>query len=173
MRSKQTISGCCASMVEKKYIIVGSCWIIGLISGFFVAAMCADDCGTTLIALARLQPSLLQLCALRLAPVLAFAMCIHWQPLAMLVVWGKGTLFTFCLSDIARTFLAAGWIVQPLLLFSDFVATVVFLWFSIRSTESRKQTIFFDVVLCSIIIFIACIIDYNAVSPYLMMLLDS
>ena len=173
MLGKQIVSERNIVIHNRQLTLICICWVAGLISGCLITVPSEPDASGAIFSLVQSRPSLLQLCGLRLLPVIALALCVKLRPVALFVIWGKGMLFGFCLSDIARTFSTAGWLVQSLLLFSDFVAIVVFLWFGIRNIGSKKQTMYFDAIFCLNSVSIACVIDYKAVSPYLMMLLDS
>ena len=153
---------------------VGLSWIVGLFIG---GALTIEpfNITTAFSSVALLNPSLVQLCLIRIIPFFLIAVCSAFSLsyLSIGIIFSKALLYGYCSSGIIQSFASAGWLILFLLLFSDFIAIVFLLWFSIRNMTRKRNSLKFDLLFCVTIVLVACYIECRAVSPYLIMLLNT
>lgn len=83
----------------------------------------------------------------------------------------KNFSFAFFRSLICISYGQAGWLVGTIMLFSDTIVMVLLHWFWIRHIDGIQVSAYRDLSFCFAVSFVACILDYIWVSPFLMQLL--
>lgn len=155
-------------------LLVGFSWIAGLLAGLTLSVQSAEAAGM-FSRVAILHPQLIHLCIVRLIPFLLLAFCsvFSLSYISFAIVFSKALLYSYCATGIALLFTSAGWLIGLLLLFSDFIAIVLLLWFSVRNIATKGSSLKIDFLLCAVIILVACCIEHKVVSPYLIMLFNT
>ncbi len=149
-------------------------WITGLLVGISIYRQ--DSAISNMFSCAAmLDPPLFRLFAVRIIPFILLALCsaFSFKYISFAILFIKALLYGYCASGIVLVFTSAGWLIGLLFLFSDFVASVLLLWFSVRNVVKKNSSLMYDFLLCAIIVSAVCLFDYKVVSPYLIMLLST
>lgn len=158
-----------------RFLYLAFAMIAGVVLGVYLAMQSADSFMTLMRTAAGCRMSIAGLIASRFLPFLfaAFAVYIskHW--LLIPVFFIKGCAITWCGCLTVAAFGSAGWLVQPLLQFSDFLLLPVLFWFSIRRIVQTRDAIWRDLKICGVAFVLAGALDYCIISPFLVMLLTN
>lgn len=143
-------------------------WILGLVCGS-MTALSADRSFLPLMRLAPLgQMSIVGLLVSILLPFLFSAVGLslfgHW--FLTLFVFVRAFLLSCVMSGVFITYGSAGWIVDLLFLFSDFLFTPVLLWFWIHSAGCKQYVMRCGTVVLFLLLVIGYL-DFRFVSPFL------
>ena len=122
-------------------------------------------------AAANGRVSIVLLLSAALMPFLitAYAVSIKQHTAVWALAFFQSFFYVLCGVLTVRSFGSAGWLVQPMLQFSDSVASILFCWFGLRCFsrgDVRK-----DLTVCVFICIAAVIMDYFLVSPFLVSLM--
>ena len=104
--------------------------------------------------------------------IAAYAVKIQNYTILMAVSGVRSFCFSYTLAVIALAFGSASWLVQPMLQFSDWLSLVVFCVLVIRWSCDLDTHLTRDLCMGIFLIILAVIIDFLAVSPFLMGILD-
>lgn len=158
-----------------RFLYLAFAMIAGVVLGVYLAMQSADSFMTLMRTAAGCRMSIVGLIASRFLPFLfaAFAVYIskHWLLISVFFI--KGCAITWCGCLTVAAFGSAGWLVQPLLQFSDFLLLPVLFWFSIRRIVQTRDAIWRDLKICGAAFVLAGALDYCIISPFLVMLLTN
>ena len=154
--------------------ILASIWIVAIVCGMFYASANREAIGFSIldVSMQSVSPTGLAIILLLPLTVSVIAVSFRFRWILYLVCGAKGFALGYCLFCIQLTFKYAGWLVYPLLLFSDIAMLIPLFWFWIRAiTHIDKQPFSDAVVLLLAAAAIGCI-DLFFVSPYLISLIQ-
>lgn len=152
-----------------RYVFMSASWVLGILLGT-LSAVNADD--SLLAMMRRAADSQVSIVTLLLSAVLpfliaAYAVFINRYAIFYAVCAGKAFAFSYCAAVIFRAFGSAGWLVQPLLQFSDTVLSILFCWFCFRRCGGDRFDGKADLAVCMIISAAVVVIDSLLVSSFL------
>lgn len=115
------------------------CWLIGLWCGIFVAAG-ADNIVSLMRACCDAGVSIVGLLFIPLFPFLISAVAVYFSLpwLLCLTAFFKSLLSVFCTCVIFRAFKGAGWLIWPMLQFTDLLTLPVLCRFQLRRICSQR-----------------------------------
>lgn len=157
-----------AIMSVKSTRVFFVCWISGLAAGALFAVG-ADPSLLSLVrraASCRVSTVVLLLTAIFPFLITAYAVYINRFSLLFLVAVLKSFTFSFLAGVIFRSFGSAGWLIQPMLQFSDTVLCSLYCWFCIRSCRDPGKWKR-DLIICVIFAAVTVIVDSLLVSAFL------
>lgn len=146
-------------------------WIAGLPIGYLFVGQLSETYYSLMRMAVKTPVSIVGLMTVIFLPLLlsvvalAFSKPLLFVPLAFL----KSFLYSFTVSAVMFVFNDAGWLVAGLLLFSESLMNVLLLWFWFRNLH-RNHTFFKDVMISTFIAAAVFVIDFYAVSPFLVSL---
>lgn len=145
------------------------CWLAGLCLGTLLALSAGSSSFSVMRLAASSRVSIVySLCCVFLPFLLAaYAVYIHRFALLIFLCFCKAISFSFCALLAVRAFGTAGWLVQPMLQFTDTCLVPVLCWFCIRSISGSSTSVRKDLILSLIIGAAAVSMDYFLVSPFL------
>lgn len=154
--------------------VLAACWLTGLLLGIFYAARAGDTYSLLMRMAPSCRVSISGLAASALLPFLfaAFAVYISKPELLILVCFLKAFSFACCGFGVMDAFGSAGWLIRPLLQFSDGCTIPLLCWFSIRHISDIQPTWRADIGVCCMIAAVAVGFDYCLVSPFLVTLIE-
>ncbi len=151
-----------------------SCFAGGLLLGFFWTAH-ADPSFAALMRRASNAPvSIFGLLAATFFPFLLSAIAVYFSKSWLLypICFFKAFCFGTCATAVAQAFGSAGWLVQPMLLFSDCCTLPLLCLFWLRHVSGQRRLPGAEFLLvASLLLLIGCI-DYRLVSPFLAELMN-
>lgn len=147
-------------------------WLIGMILGAVCAQLTYHGFSPYLRASVLRRVSFLGLMAVHGFPIILSVLIVRFNRLSLFypLAAGKAFCFSFCLCAVRCCFGSAGWLVRWLLMFSDSCMLLPLTWLWLRCVSCRCATFKRDVVICSAISAVICIVDYFVVSPFLVSL---
>ncbi len=149
-------------------------WILGLSLGTIFASH-ADPTYYTMMRLAASgQMSIVGLAASILLPFLfsAYAVLIGKPSLLLGVCACKAFSFGYSGTLARGAFGTAGWLIQPLLQFTQICMIPVLCCFCLRHISGKRSTVTRELVFCLVLLAICAGFDYFVVSPFLAKLID-
>ncbi len=154
-------------------VLLAFFWSLGLASGILFAAASGETFFLLVRTAASRRVSIVGLVASCYLPFLlsAFAVFIGKQKLLYPIVFLKALLFSWCAIASSAAFSSAGWLVRPMLQFTDILTVPVLCWFSLRHTSDHGM-LFRDFSICTLLFVLAGSLDYCLVSPFLASLID-
>ena len=156
-----------------KYAVVAICWISSLLIGSLVAAVFAVDSVSVRKLLVNSKTSILWLTISVLLPFLlsALSVCLGRGTALPWILFANGFVFAYvshCVFTMAGN---AGWLLQPMLLFTQYCMAPFFCWFVIRHYEGNAGAIHRDLWVCAIAAILFSAADCYFISPFLERLL--
>lgn len=157
--------------LNRRLLSFFGCWLLGLLLGTLLAV----GADASMISLMRRAANCRVSIVLLLTAVLpflisAYAVSIYRYSILSVLGLLKAFAYSFCGILSVRAFGSAGWLVQPMLQFTDSITTIFLCFFGIRCCVD--QTGFKrDLIICILVSVAAVIIDYALVSPYLLSLM--
>lgn len=160
---------CACKFITFRTALITSVWIIGLLLGCYLGFQSAEESALIIHNIILVPASFIRLFfALFLPFVLsAFFIRLSVPLLSLFIVFIKAISVGCCSCGMLVVFSSAGWLIRFLLLFSDSLVIVLLLWFWIRNIAGDRRKFYFDLLLCSVLVFFISCIDYFAVSPFL------
>lgn len=155
-------------------IAVTIVWCAGLLLGIAVAVGSDDSAFSLMRLAARCRVSIVSILITAILPFLfsAYAVSVSKPGFLLLVCFLKAYSFGLCGYLVSAAFGSAGWLVQPLLQFTD-VCTLPFLvWFFLRGSSRQENTFRRDLWVCLIAAATAAITDWLIISPFLVRITD-
>ncbi len=149
-------------------------WFLGLTMG----TICARYADPTYYAMMRLaasgRMSIVGLAASVLLPFLisAYAVLIDKPGLLLGVCTCKAFSFGYSGTLARGAFGTAGWLIQPLLQFTQICMIPVLCCFCLRHISGRRSSVKRELAICLVLMAICAGIDYFVVSPFLAKLID-
>ena len=153
---------------NRRYLLC-FCWCLGLLLGTLFAVG-ADASFLSLMRQAAVsRVSIVNLLTAIVLPFLFSALAVYMgRPRALYVIcFCKALCFAFCIVLADRSFGTAGWLIQPLLLFSDLLLAPVLFWFSVRHIGGGSGSLQKDIGFCAAVIAAVAMLDAFWVSPFL------
>lgn len=149
-------------------------WIVGLLAGTVFAVITDVSFLPLMRKAAACRVSIIGLMCTALLPFLfaAYAVFINRFELLLTVCVCKVFSFAYCAVLAARAFGSAGWLVQPLLQFTDICTVPVLCWFSLRHIRTDTVSLRTEFSVCLFLTAAAAGLDYFVVSPFLAKLID-
>lgn len=165
-----TVSSLCRSV----YFIFSLCWISGLLLGTLVAADFEASVSSLMRTAVFGRVSIISLCATAFFPFLLVGYIVYSKRLRILflICFCKAFSFSFCAWLVRCSFGTAGWLMQPLLQFTDVCMVPVFCWFSIRYLLGHKSSLLKDGIVYVISGITVIVMDYFFITPFVAKLLD-
>ncbi len=148
------------------------CWIIGVFAGSFSAF--SSDFVSALVRLCVKTPiSVIGAVSHLLFPLMFWYLCWLMSSRYLIICFSfvKAYSFSFCVTAVLLTFGDAGWLIQFLLLFADYVLNFALFIMLLQIVRKQRST---AVKTVSVYLFItapAVLVDYFLLSPYLKTLL--
>ena len=135
---------------HSKSLCVLLSWMLGLLFGTLIAAKIDPISFSLMRRTASSQVSIVDLFIAAAFPFLiaAYAVYINRPKVLLAVCFCKAFGFSFCAFLIIASFGTAGWLVQPLLQFTDIFLIPVFCWFCIRNLSGNKKSLIKDISVC-------------------------
>lgn len=142
-------------------------WILGLILGASLAAGSEPSFAWMRLA-AQQRVSIVFFWILAVFPFLltAYAATVSRREILLAVCFCHTFFISYLGVSLHKVFGSAGWLLEPMLLFSELICLPVLFWFSYRHLED-KNTLFRDHIICLILALIAASIQYFTVTPFL------
>lgn len=158
-----------------RFLYLAFAMMAGAFFGAYLANQSVDSFLPLMLVAAGCRMSIVGLIASRFLPFLfaAFAVYIAKYWLLIPVIFIKGCSITWCGCLTVTAFGSAGWLVQPLLQFSDFLLLPALFWFCIRRISEARATIWRDLKICGAAFVLTGALDYCIISPFLVMLLTT
>lgn len=159
---------------HSKTLQISFCWILGLLSGTFIAAKIDTSSLSLMRWTAFGSVSIVDLFIAAVFPFLiaAYAVYINKPKLLLLLSGCKAFLFSFFAYAAWHAYGSAGWLVQPLLQFTDIFLIPVLCWFCIRHIAGTANSRRKDIGICFLFIAAVVAVDYFMVAPFLAKLID-
>ena len=158
-----------------RFLYLAFAMMAGVVCGVHLAMQSANSFVPLMRAAAGCRMSIVGLIASRFLPFLfaAFAVYIakYWLLIPAFFIKGCAITWSGCLAVAA--FGSAGWLVQPLLQFSDLLLLPVLFWFCIRRIVQSHAAIWRDLKICGTAFVLVGALDYCIISPFLVMLLTT
>lgn len=144
-------------------------WICGLAFGTLTAAISADGLLHRMYSCLHAPVSIGSLLTVMLIPVAVSAFCVLIRkPFLLFVVsFLKAYSLSYHAFFLCLCFDCAGWILLPLLFFSDLVSSVILWMFWIGSVRFGIRDLSYRVIPALAAVFLACSVDCSLVSPFL------
>ena len=161
-------------VLHHKTLWVVFCWIIGLLTGTVLAAGADPYSFSLMRQTVSCQVSIVDLFIAAAFPFLlaAYAVFIDRPKLLLLICGCKAFSFAFCAYTAAASFGTAGWLVQPIVQFTDICMVPVLCWFCIRHITGSADSLKKDMLVCMVFAAAVASIDYLVVAPFLAKLID-
>lgn len=155
-----------------KRLSVAVFWIAGLTLGCYLASVTSSVPPSFAHRLSTQQLSALPLLISLLLPLLLsfFAVELRARYLILPIAFFKAFFFGFCGVYLILAFGDAGWLLRRFYMFSGFCTVVIQLWFWIRYIAGDTTQLKVHFHCCTLLIFLACLIDFSIVSPFVKML---
>jgi len=156
------------------YMKVSLCWVAGLLLG----AIFAVDMGSSISSLMRQvsvgRASIVGLFSSAILPFLlaVYAVYIDKRNLLFLICFFKAFLISFSGWIVRDLYGSAGWLLQPMIQFSDHCTAPVLCWFSLRYLTGSGRSLLKDSIICILSAFTAVSIDFCVISPFVANLID-
>ena len=142
-------------------------WILGLVLGALLAAGSEPSFAWMRLA-AQSRVSIVFFWILAVFPFLlaAYAITVNRQEILFVVCFCHA-FFTSCLGVfLHRVFGTAGWLLEPMFLFSHNLCIPLFCWFTLRHSGQRNDTLARDHIICLVIAISFATFQYFTVTPY-------
>ena len=154
-----------------KYILVFS-WIFGLLLGMHAAVQSGDSFSLMMRGF-DLTVSISGLLLMVALPFLLSAFAVYFsQPLFLLLtVLGKAFVFGFSSCGLLTAYGDAFWLMQLLLMFSDFASLPFLMWFWFRCVESTLRSHVRTGLVLTAVMIALVVVDICIVSPFVTVLL--
>ena len=152
-----------------------SAWIVGISAGMLTAIGIDDSILPVMRLAASCRVSIVVLFLMASIPFLitAFAVFIHQYPILLIICFVRSYGFGCLAWLIVRSFGSAAWLMQPMIQFSDGILLVVYVLYGLWHCSHWERNPKRPVLVCMFITAVVTIIDYLAVSPFLVSLLVS
>ncbi len=149
-------------------IILAFFWCIGLLIGVLTARGVGERLYVIVQNCAHSEVNLPNLiCLFSLLILLSVCVVyIHKPHFIYLLIFAKGFAFAFSAYAAYFAFSTAGWLIAPLLMFSDCITSFAFLLFSVRHISGKTDSLFSDAMFLVISAIIVYTLDYNYISPF-------
>ena len=149
------------------------CWIVGLLLGIFFAA----ETGFAVSMMRRAASCRVSIVLLFVGGALpfliaAYAVMIERYFILFSLVLLRCFCFGYCAWTAVLSFGSAGWLVQPMLQFTDSILLAVLCFFSLRWSGGYDRHLKRDLTFCIALTAAVAVIDFSAVSPFLASLLE-
>ena len=159
--------------IRPAYILALS-WVLGLVLGVIYGYQ-ADLSSFLMMRSAASSPmTIVGLLVILYFPLFLSALAVYrnHSHLLILICFLKAFLFASCGSSLNVAFGSAVWLVRFLLQFSDLCSIPFFYWFCIRNITGQSVNTQADILICGVAMAICGIIDFCAISPFLVKLID-
>ena len=150
-----------------RVIFLAFFWLLGISLGISVANVASCQFSSLMCTLFCQRVSIVRMLIIHTFPLLLSAVLMHFSAYFLLLLFAfvKAFCYAFSSYSIYLYFGSAGWLLQPLLMFSGSSVAVVLLFYWFRMLPSRIITR--DICICCIITVCFVCIDYFLVSPFL------
>lgn len=150
-------------------VLLSLIWILGLFFGVQIAAHAGEDVLSLMRTAPRAGVSIVGRFAVLLVPFLlsALAAFLQWRWLLFLICFFKAYFFAFVSGAVALAFGSAGFLVCPLLLFSDICLLPLLFWFCLRLLRADRRTIWRSALPCAACAVVLGCLDCFVISPFL------
>ena len=144
-------------------------WICGLALGTLTAAFSADGLIHRMYSCLSTPVSIVCLLTVMLIPVAVSAFCVLVRKpfLLFFVSFLKAFSLSYHAFILCLCFDCAGWILLPLLFFSDLVSSVILWMFWIGSLRLGPRDLVYRVIPTFAAVFLTCSVDCSLVYPFL------
>ena len=149
-------------------------WLFGLVIGLAYAVYAYDKSDSFLYAFSYSRVTFWGLAFVSVFPLL-FVSILLWYGqtlLAILLIGIKSVIFSFSSQFLVLTFSSAGWLVHIVLMFTDFISVFLLLLFTYQYDRAYRRAYFCRSLLYVAIILIFVCIDYCAIKPFIITLLN-
>ncbi len=162
----------CKSARKTGGFLLALAWSLGLFSGCVLFLHGDQWIPSLMRQAAECQVSIVGLVNVTLFPFLfsAFTVYLAKPWLLAAVVWGKACSFSFVSLWVMHAFGSAGWLVYPLLMFSDLCMAVLLWCYWLRYAAGERGFSLKAMTPYLIALFLIGSVDYCLVSPFLVML---
>lgn len=142
-------------------------WMFGLSAGVYTASTLPLSILSLVRTILYDRTSVILLILIRCFPLFAaFIVCLLYRPVLVIpIAFIKAFSFAFSAYGIVLAFGNAGWLIRWLLMFSDSISILFFVWFSIRNISNNQKSLIKDFVVCFLATTFFCISDYFAILP--------
>ena len=149
-------------------------WILGLTFGGFIALHNEDYILPMMRTAVTLRVSIVNLLVLQLIPLVISALAVYFSiPLLIYPLCTFKAIFLgFILGSLGRVFGSAGWLIRLLYLFTDTIMTPLLLWYWFKHISGTKLSINRDNKILFSAFSITAMLEYFAISPFLVVLMN-
>ena len=142
-------------------------WLAGLSAGVLVTAQSSTIHNTLTQSLSYSRLSVVGFLASLVAPFLLSAIFFRMSLFGLVIplIFGKAFSYSRCVCLLMISFPGAGWLLCRLLVFSDFIVTVLLLWYWFRGLDQKNNRRQIDLLLCLVIALAIGCIDCCVISP--------
>lgn len=158
---------------RKDYIVLLIFWLIGLLAGSLLATKTSSSYIDAIRLTAKNPVSIVSIFVTALLPALVctYAAYSHKPGLIYLTCFLKTFIFSHGALTIFTAFGSAGWLVQPMVQFSEFLLLPLFCWFCMRNLK-KSDGLFSDLGIYVCVSLAVCYLNFCFVSPFLAMIIE-
>ncbi len=155
-------------------IAVAVLWTLGLLLGIICALNINESYLSLMRTAAACRVSIVGLFTSAYLPFLIVTFFAYIRKRCLVYFFSVCNVisFAFCAMSATLAFGNAGWLVQPLLQFSNVCLLPLYCWFVLKLATGNLTAIKRDFVLVSVVSAAVCGLDYCLVSPFLAKLIE-
>ncbi len=149
-------------------------WLSGLTLGTLFAAGLDDSYYALMRRLAVMPVSIVLFLIWAILPFLisAYAVLIHKQTILLCLCFAKAFCFSLAAFSFQTSFGSAGWLLQPMLQFSDLALMPMLCWICLRNCRQMEKTALRDHGICLCGAIAAALIGYTVTVPFAVELIN-
>lgn len=142
-------------------------WLAGLAAGVLVAIQSSAIHNSLTQSLPYSRLSVVGFLVSLIAPFLLSAIFIKISLFGLIIplIFGKAFSYSWCVCLLLISYPGSGWLLCRLLVFSDFIVTVLLLWYWFRGLDQKNNRRQNDLLLCLVIALAIGCIDCCVISP--------
>ena len=164
-----------SSFLHRNFIVAFICvWAAGLIFGAAAAACLGKSNFSLMRTVLNSRVSIVSLLITAALPFLftAYAVSVPAKGLLLFICFFKAYTFSFTGYLISAAFGTAGWLLQPLLQFTDLCTMPALMWFVISHCDKLGKLNRRDLTVSIVIAISAAVADCFVISPFLTEITD-
>lgn len=154
-------------LLTKNYIWIIACWSVGITLGVCSGASFVGHFPLCFHSILHSDGALFIPAALIPLSLAWIVLRCEMVRLIYPLLFSKAFLDGFILLAVAETFGSASWIIGICLLFTDKIATFIFIYFSLRCIKESKRYIDRCYIVCMLVIAAVIALDYFCISAML------
>lgn len=154
--------------------VLAFCWIFALGLGYILACSTQEITPSLMHRIVREPVSIVGLAGMLFLPVILSAIAARFSMswLMFLIAMLKGVCYGFCTYQLLIAYCDAAWLFRFLLMFSDSCMLIPLFAFWIRHLNGSNLYLRRDTIVLLLVSFAVGCIDYLAVSPFVLRLIE-